>query len=198
MKNLLSTVENSFDRARSPIVNALAAAGVHPNHLTILGGLVAGFSGYVVAQGELRIGGVIFLVGSLIDAFDGALARRTGRVSVFGAFLDSLLDRVGEGLLLAGALVYLMSMDDDFGALLAFVAMVASILVSYTRARAEGLNLEGAGGVSPRTVRVIILVIGLLVGQLVVALALVSALSIVSVVQRTIGVWKQTQENNRT
>lgn len=197
MKKLLSTVENSFDRARSPIVNALAAARVHPNHLTIFGGLIAGLSGYVVAQGELRIGGVIFLAGSLIDAFDGTLARRTGRVSIFGAFLDSLLDRVGEGLLLAGALVYLMSMDDDLGAALAFVAMLASILVSYTRARAEALNLKGTGGISPRTVRIVILVVGLLAGQLIVALALVSALSIVSVVQRTIGVWRQARENNR-
>lgn len=189
----VTTIAAGLDRVRSPVVGVLAAIGVRPNHLTILGGLIAASSGYAAAQGELRIAGAIFLGGSLLDAFDGALARRTGRVSVFGAFLDSLLDRVGEGLLLLGILVYFIALDDDRGAALAFGVMLASVLVSYARARAEGLGLQSVGVVSPRSVRVAILVAGLLFGQLILALALILVLSVVSVVQRTVSVWRQTR-----
>jgi CDP-diacylglycerol--glycerol-3-phosphate 3-phosphatidyltransferase len=189
---LVTNIAAVLDRMRSPVVDVLAAVGIRPNHLTILGGLIAASSGYAAAQGELRIAGAVFLGGSLLDAFDGALARRTGRVSVFGAFLDSLLDRVGEGLLLLGILVYFIALDDDRGVVLAFGVTLVSVLVSYARARAEGLGLRGVGVVSPRSVRVAILVAGLLLNQLIPALALILVLSIISVVQRTVSVWRQT------
>lgn len=176
---------------RAPIVGALAALGVRPNHLTLLGALVAAGAAYVASQGSLLAAGLLFLAGSLLDGLDGSLARRTGRSSTFGAFLDSFLDRVGEGLLLFGILVYYLSANDDTGAALAFVALFLSFLVSYARARAEGLGLRGTGGPSPRPVRVAVLVLGLLSGLVTGALIVVAALSGASVLWRVAVIWRQ-------
>jgi CDP-diacylglycerol--glycerol-3-phosphate 3-phosphatidyltransferase len=192
----MSAFAQGIDKIRDPIVTAMAAVGLRPNHVTVLGALVAGLSGYVASTSALFLAGLVFLVGSVLDGFDGALARRTGRVSVFGAFLDSLLDRVGEGLLLLGVMVHFAANDDVLGAALAFAAFLTSVLVSYARARAEGLGFRGTGGLSPRPVRIVLLVAGLLLGQaapllLLASLSLVTAMSAASVVQRAVSVWKQ-------
>lgn len=192
---LRDSLRRALDGVRDPIVALLAAGRLRPNHLTLAGVVLAGAAGYVASQGALRLTGSLFLVGSLLDGLDGALARRTGTASRFGAFLDSIADRVAEGLLLFGLLVFFLRRDEDLGAALAFLALLASILVSYARARAEGLGLRGTGGLAPRPVRVAILVLGLFAPGLVIAsLALVAVLSGVSVLSRVSSVWQQSRD----
>lgn len=194
MTRLSSVLNQALETVRTPVVAVLAAVGVRPNHLTLFGMAVAGVAGYAVAQGATVLGGVLFLAGSLLDGLDGALARRTGRASVFGAFLDSVSDRIGEGLLLFGVLALALERDDDLDAMLAFGALLLSLMVSYTRARAEGLDLRGRGGLAPRPMRIAVLVIGLLLGLITSALALVAALSGIGVLQRVVIVWRQTRD----
>ena len=186
-----------MEGVRGPIVSALAAIGLQPNHVTVIGTVAAAAGGCFAAQGMLFLAGIIFLLGSLLDGLDGALARRMGRTSRFGAFLDSVMDRVGEGLLLFGVLVYALRQNNDLAAAMSFLAVLFSFLVSYTRARAEGLGMHGNSGFAPRPVRILLLVAGLLTGRaglVTAATALVAVLSLASSIQRGWEVWQQTKE----
>lgn len=123
-----------------PVARFLVRLGVTPNMVTVVGALLSMRVGVVLALGYMRLGGLLLLLSSLTDAFDGALARMTGKVSRFGAFLDSTLDRISEGALLLGLLVWLLShgsLGRDVDVYLVFVAMLGAVRVSYTRARAE-------------------------------------------------------------
>ena len=181
----LPSIADALECIRTPIVRVLAALGVRPNHLTILGPLVAGVSGYAAGQGMLLPAGLIFLAGSLLDGLDGALARHTDSVSDTGAFLDSVLDRVGEAALLIGLVVHFAREDDDVAIVATAAAIALSMLVSYARARAESLGLNRGGVIlAPRPVRVIILSAGLIVGQPRIAVMAVAALSALSAAQR--------------
>ena len=176
---------DALERIRTPIVRVLAVLGVRPNHLTIFGALVAGVSGYAAGQGMLLPAGLIFLAGSLLDGLDGALARHTGSASRTGAFLDSVLDRVGEAALLIGLIVHFAREDDDLAIVATAAALALSMLVSYVRARAEGLGLNRGGVIlAPRPVRVTILAAGLIIGQPRIAVIAVAALSALSSLQR--------------
>ena len=145
-----------------PVALALGRAGLTPNGLTVIG-----FAGVCVAAGLAASGqwvsaGVVGLLFAAFDMLDGGLARATGRVSRFGAFLDSTLDRAGEGVLYAGIVAGTASVADRALPALAGLAMVAAFLVSYTRARAEGLGFGGDVGVAPRAERVVIMGLGLI------------------------------------
>ena len=183
----LSFLSNAVERIRSPIVRVLAAVGVRPNHLTVLGALIAVGGGYLAGQGALLPAGLIFLAGSLMDGLDGALARHTDSVSRTGAFLDSVLDRVGEAALLIGLSFYFVREDDDLAVVVTTSALALSMLVSYARARAESLGLNRGGVIlAPRPVRVAILAAGLVIAQPLIAVIAVAALSAVSALQRII------------
>lgn len=183
----LSILANALERIRSPIVRVLAAIGVRPNHLTVLGALIAVGSGYSASQGALQLAGLIFLAGSLMDGLDGALARHTNSVSRTGAFLDSVLDRVGEAALLIGLSLYFAQEGDALAVVATTSALALSMLVSYARARAESLGLNRGGIIpAPRPVRVVILSAGLIIAQPVIAVIAVAALSAVSALQRII------------
>jgi CDP-diacylglycerol--glycerol-3-phosphate 3-phosphatidyltransferase len=145
-----------------PVALALGRAGLTPNGLTVIG-----FAGVCVAAGLAAGGawvaaGVVGLLFAAFDMLDGGLARATGRVSRFGAFLDSTLDRAGEGVLYAGIVAGTATVADRALPALAALAMVAAFLVSYTRARAEGLGFGGDVGVAPRAERVVIMGLGLI------------------------------------
>ena len=186
---LFRVVSRYIDTIRVPLVRGLASIGVRPNHLTILGALIAVASGYVASQGQLPAAGMIFLAGSLLDGLDGALARHTGSSSRFGAYLDSVLDRVGESAILIGLIAHFSEQGDEIGVIFAGAALAASMLVSYARARAEGLGLSSGGIVpAPRPVRVVILAVGLIVGQPRPAVILVAALAGISAAQRILAV----------
>ena len=183
----LSFLTNAVDGIRSPIVRVLAAVGVRPNHLTVLGALIAVGAGYLAGQGALLPAGLVFLAGSLMDGLDGALARHTDSVSRTGAFLDSVLDRVGEAALLIGLSFYFAQEDDALAVVVTTSALALSMLVSYARARAESLGLNRGGFIpAPRSVRVVILSAGLIVAQPLIGVVAVTALSAVSAIQRII------------
>ncbi len=135
----------------------------------------------------------MLLTSGAFDLLDGAVARATGRVTRFGALLDSVVDRVSEAAILLGLLVFYLSrppsFDSDLGASLVFIALAGSVMVSYVRARAEGLGVECNLGVMTRPERVVTLGVGLVVGQwwlpaASVALGAIAALTIVTTVQR--------------
>jgi CDP-diacylglycerol--glycerol-3-phosphate 3-phosphatidyltransferase len=172
------------------LVAPLAALGVRPNHVTFAGFLIAAGSGYLVWEGSLQLAGALYLFGSSLDALDGALARRTGTTSVFGAFFDSLLDRASEGALLLGLAVFLAQAGDHAGVALTVTALSSSFLVSYARARGESLGVIVRSGIAPRTVRVLVLAVGLIAGVPLLALGIVTAISTVTVVQRTVAVFR--------
>ncbi len=183
----LSFLTNAVEGIRSPIVRVLAAVGVRPNHLTVVGALIAVGAGYLASQGALLPAGLVFLVGSLMDGLDGALARHTDSVSRTGAFLDSVLDRVGEAALLIGLSFYFAREDDALAVVVTTAALAFSMLVSYARARAESLGLNRGGFIpAPRPVRVVILSVGLLIGLPLIAVIAVAVLSAVSALQRII------------
>ena len=152
-----------------PGARAFRAVGFTPNAITLLGFTVCVVSAYLVASGWLLWGGVVFLTGSILDLFDGALARMTGQASPFGALLDSVFDRLGEGALFVGLGIYALRADfsDDHRAWFLTALLLALIFsqgVSYLRARGEGLGAFTRAGVMTRTERVIILGVGLLLG----------------------------------
>ncbi len=147
-----------------PIAARLNAWGVHPDVITIIGTLLVGVAALFIADGRLIIAGVIVLVGIPLDALDGAVARLRGPARPFGAFLDSTLDRYADGFLLGGLAVYGMRQNDETILLLALVSLVGAYLISYSRARAEGLGLSCSIGLFSRFERTVALLILLFSG----------------------------------
>ena len=173
-----------------PPARALLALHVHPNAITMAGFAVAVGAAYLVAQGHLLAGGIVMLAGAAMDMFDGAVARLGGKASTFGAMLDSVMDRLSEAAVLFGLLVFYVRGADDVGAYLAFGALAASIMVSYARARAEGLGVGGDVGFMGRPERIVVLGAGLLLGYPTWALGAIAALATMTVVQRVAHVWR--------
>jgi CDP-diacylglycerol--glycerol-3-phosphate 3-phosphatidyltransferase len=180
-----------------PVVRLLAGTGITPNMITWLGFLIAIGAGVLVAIGHPFIAGFVVLVGGFFDIIDGALARSTDRTTRFGAILDSTLDRAGEAVVLLGILVFYTREQSTTGVVIVGLVWLMSLLVSYIRARAEGAGLECGVGLFTRAERVILLSLGLLLSQvgnaLLIILAVIAALSFVTVVQRLSYVWRQTK-----
>ncbi|HCP23558.1 MAG: CDP-alcohol phosphatidyltransferase family protein [SAR202 cluster bacterium] len=162
------------------------ALGFSPNGITILGFLIAVASAYLVGSGWLLAGGIVFLLGGGLDLMDGALARLNGTTSAFGALLDSVFDRLSEAALFVGLGVYALREDlgDDqqiFFILVLLLALIFSQGVSYLRARGEGLGVFTKAGVMTRPERVVLLGVGLIVGQIewfLLAIAVVSCFTL--------------------
>lgn len=169
------------------LVRALEHLKITPNGLTLVGLLIGGVAAFLAAIGAFFTAGMVLLLAGFFDVLDGALARRTGNVTAFGALLDSFVDRVQEACLLLGLLVYYQLRGETGPVLLVYLALVSSILVSYVRARAEALGVkEIRVGYMARPQRVIIISIGLLIGQPPVALGIVAALAFFTTLQRVI------------
>jgi CDP-diacylglycerol--glycerol-3-phosphate 3-phosphatidyltransferase len=193
------------DEARRLAAQSMAQleeAKVTPDALTISGvalciaGSVAVFFEYA-GWGFYWLGAVLFVVGSVLDVLDGALARSRGIGSPFGAFLDSTVDRVGEGFMIGAIGLVLMRHDQMWGVALAFAAVAGSFLVSYARARAEALGLRGDVGIGSRAERVVVITAGLVLapwGVLPWAIAALAATAWLTVVQRVLHVRKQLTE----
>ena len=142
-----------------------------PNGITILGFLVTVIAAYLVGSGWLLAGGIVFLLGGGFDLLDGALARLTGTVSPFGALLDSVFDRLSEASLFVGLGVFAMRDDMSDGRQVFFItvlllALIFSQGVSYLRARGEGLGVFTKDGLMTRPERVVLLGVGLIIGQI--------------------------------
>jgi len=149
-----------------PVVRPLARLGVTPNMITVLGLIGNIGAAALAADGRFLIAGIVVLIASALDMFDGALARATGQATPFGSAFDATVDRISEAAVLFGLLVFFSDRGGSTEELLIFVAVVGSILVSYVRARAEILGLRMREGAFTRFERVLLIAIGLIAHDL--------------------------------
>ncbi len=179
-----------------PLAGALARLKLHPNTITLLGFALNAVAGLVLSTGKLGVGALVMLGASATDALDGALARATSQQSRFGAFLDSTLDRLSEGVVLLGLLAWWLRQGEDLGALMVMLALLGSVMVSYTRARAEGVGYDCKVGLLTRPIRVIVLGIGLLSPWPLPVLIGLTVLTWFTVVQRVAHVYRESRRNS--
>jgi CDP-diacylglycerol---glycerol-3-phosphate 3-phosphatidyltransferase len=190
-------------RARTavlPLARALVRAGVTANSLTVAGAILNAGVAATIAAGWFPASGVLLLAANALDMLDGAVARTSGRASPFGAFLDSTLDRYAEIVVFVGLVGWFASQGNWHGEVLTVLALAGSLMVSYTRARAEGLGLRGEVGLLPRPARLIALAVGLVLAAipplawfLEAIVALLALLTNVTACQRGRYVWEQTR-----
>lgn len=176
---------------------SLARTGVSANALTLLGFAGSLAAAYLAAIGSLRWAGGVMLVASSLDALDGAVARAKGEASPFGGFLDSFLDRLSESALFLG-LLYLYLYGPAAGSsraapFLIYLSLVGSFMVSYARARAEGLGLDCKVGLFTRLERILVLALGLILRQVLIALWMVAILANLTALQRALHIWRMTR-----
>jgi CDP-diacylglycerol--glycerol-3-phosphate 3-phosphatidyltransferase len=182
-----------------PLAGLFDALGFSPNGVTLIGLLIVLISSIFIAWGQFLMGGILMLTGAALDLIDGGLARRKGMVTNFGALLDSVIDRLQEALVLLAIMVYYLIGDhepllglsriDVLGPILSFTAFVGSIMVSYMRARSEGLGIECKTGIMTRPERVVTLGTGLILGfwfpvSIIIVLTVLTVLGIFTTFQR--------------
>jgi len=190
--NLIDIRRNLGYRITDPVVRLLSKSGITPNALTFINLALNIIAAYVIATGHFLLGGVLVLVAGLFDLLDGALARFTKQTTRFGAILDSVADRISEAAILCGLLIWYIPQEEaSLEIVLILIVLIGSFLVSYIRARAEGLGWQCQVGLFTRTERVIVLAIGLLVNQIFIALCVLVVFVFITVVQRLVYLWKQ-------
>ncbi|MCZ6753888.1 MAG: CDP-alcohol phosphatidyltransferase family protein [Gemmatimonadetes bacterium] len=204
MKLVPPGLERVFFAIVDPLIGGLVRMGVRPNTITTIGlGLVIA-SAVAFGMGSIRLGGFLLLLSGVVDTFDGAVARRTGTTSKFGAFYDSTLDRIGDGATFIGIGLFFMTAPDiayrNVAVVLCMVAILTSLVVSYTRARAEGLGLECRVGIAQRAERIVgiggaALIVGARYQGLVLSsiVAVLSLLSAITIGQRIIHIYSITE-----
>lgn len=218
----------SRDRIRGslePFARLVGRTGLTPNALTLIGFAIAVLAAYMAATQVWLYAGVLVGFGALFDLLDGAVARATGRTSKLGGFLDSTLDRAGEGVVYLGLVIGLLEVGYQLGPQLAAAAMASAFMVSYTRAKSESLGFTpGTGmakiGLAPREVRIGILTAGLILAGLLVApaptggaggavspvwhlvligsLGLITLLATITTIQRIVHVYREANEMERS
>tara|TARA_A100001037_G_C14925443_1_gene533596 strand:- start:19 stop:546 length:528 start_codon:yes stop_codon:yes gene_type:complete len=159
---------------------------------TFIGLIIAVISGYYISQGQFILGGGLVLIGAIFDLLDGGIARSTGKVTKRGALTDSVFDRVSEIVILSGLGMYYVSAEkvDSTAVLLAFAAIGGSLLVSYVRARAEGLGVKGTAGFLTRPERIVITVTGLVLGYPLIVLWILGIGTPLSAIWRFLDSWR--------
>ena len=191
MEHLRDLIHGQLKRALTPLARLLIRVHVNANQVSITGVLLNIVVAGLVATDYLTFAGIVFLAAGFLDVLDGVIARLTKRESPFGAFLDSTLDRVSEGVVLS-AVAYRFALEGNaVDAALVLLALLGSLLVSYTRARAEGLGAECKVGVATRAERVLLLAAGMITGLLALAVYLLIALSAITVSQRIARTFRQ-------
>lgn len=191
---MFSEVVRKYSRIfLEPIARFISYTGITPNVITVTGFVLMIGVAVVLARGNLFLGGLLIIGVALFDALDGTLARMLGRTSRFGAFLDSTLDRFSEAVIYLGILIHLMGEPDrELDVILIYATIVGSLMVSYARARAEGIGIPLKDGVFTRFERVLLLVLGLILHQLRLALWLLAIFSNLTAIQRMYLVWRIT------
>jgi CDP-diacylglycerol--glycerol-3-phosphate 3-phosphatidyltransferase len=174
----------------------LGHVGLTPNALTVLGYLLHVPATYLLATGHLRLGGVLVALAALIDSLDGVLARETGRDSKFGAFLDSVIDRLSEGTVLFGLCLWYLATPGRLEVVLEYIALLGSVMVSYTRARAEALGFECEVGFLTRVERIVLLAVGLVFLQVRWMLWAMAILTNATALQRVFHVWRLSRQGD--
>lgn len=180
------------------VVPLLARTSVTPNAISWFGVLLTLGAAALIVSGQLFVGGLAVIVAGLFDTLDGALARSIGRVTRFGAILDSTLDRFSEAVLLLSLLPVYARQQSTLGIIVVGLALIGSYLVSYIRARAEAMGIECGVGVFTRPERVAVLALGLLLSPinlafLTGALAIIAVLGFISAGQRLYHAWRETK-----
>jgi CDP-diacylglycerol--glycerol-3-phosphate 3-phosphatidyltransferase len=181
-----------------PVVRILSHTPLTPNIVTWIGFIITLAAGALVVTEHLLAAGIVVLVAGLFDMLDGALARLTNKTTRFGAILDSTLDRVSEAVLLVSLLAVFVRGQEFAESMLVGAALVGSLLVSYTRARMEGLGIECKAGLFTRPERVIGLALGLLFSHfelsLWIALSVITFFSWYTVIERMVYAWRKLKE----
>ena len=183
-----------FKGILDPIGAFLNRTGLTPNAVTMLGLVGTTFGAYLLSQGRMTIGGIVLLLSVLVDVFDGTMARLRGEPSDFGGFVDSVSDRYAEFITFGGILYYFLSQDDHTGVMMTFLAAAGSVLVSYVKARAEGLGFTAKVGILTRVERYIVLIPLLIFNQPFVAVTLIALLGNITALQRILHVRVQGRE----
>ena len=177
----------------TPLARLLDRAGISPNSITVTGLLLSVCAGIVLALGYQRAGAALIVVSGLMDGLDGLLARYAHKTSRFGAFLDSVLDRWSDSALLIGILAWYTRTGMHTPAVLSGIALATSLLVSYTRARAEGIGAQCKRGLFTRLERLIAIVAGLALNQMHITLWVIVLLSAFTALQRIYFTFKYVQ-----
>ncbi len=164
-----------------PLLNIMVKAGITPNKVTIIGFLITILSAAILIYGAekgerdnpvyITAFGIILLIAGIFDMLDGQLARKTGKMTVFGAFFDSIIDRYSEMIMFFGIAYYLVSYNYFLSGIFAFIAMIGSIMVSYSRARAEGLGYDCKLGIMQRPERILLIGISAIIYGIVYSIA---------------------------
>jgi CDP-diacylglycerol--glycerol-3-phosphate 3-phosphatidyltransferase len=177
-------IGETLDHVLAAIVRAFAASGINPNFLTFIGFSINLLAAYLFAYGYFRWAGATIILAGIFDMADGRVARITGRVTPFGGFFDSVMDRYSDLCLLIGLLIYYGRVNRYFYVSLVAVAMIGSVMVSYARARAETLIPSCKVGFLERPERVVLIIIGALFDRMAPVLWLIAVLSNVTVIHR--------------
>jgi len=175
------------------IVRWLALSRIHPNVLTFMGLVINIWAAWLLARGSFRWAALVVIGAGLFDMVDGRVARATSQVTRFGGFFDSVIDRYSDLALFMGLLVYYASINRFFYIVLTAVVMTGSVMVSYTRARAENVIPKCKVGFLERPERVVLIIIGALFHRMAAVLWVIAVLSNLTVVHRMIYTWQETK-----
>jgi CDP-diacylglycerol--glycerol-3-phosphate 3-phosphatidyltransferase len=190
---VLGRYKGEVDRVAEPVARALLRARVRPNQLTVLGLCVSALSAVAFASDRQRWGGVLLALAGACDILDGALARASDQVSPFGAFLDSVLDRYSDLLVLAGLIVLFGRFGRGADVVATLAALMGTVMVSYTRARAESIGVECKIGLMERGERLLVLIGGALVDLMVPAVWVVAVGANLTATHRILHTWRATR-----
>jgi len=179
-------------RILNGLVRALVFTRIHPNVFTCVGLAINAVGAWMLSRGEFFEAGLVVLLGAVFDLVDGPIARSSGRVTRFGGFLDSVIDRYSDLILLVGMLVYYASVNRFGYIVLTAVAMTGSVMVSYVRARSENEIPKCKVGFLERPERIVLLIIGTLFNRMTAVLWVIAVLSNLTVVHRIVHTWKET------
>ena len=191
METIRVHLRAGLDYLFRPFAWLLLACRVTPNQVSLMGILLNLITAWLIVDGQLLLAGLMYLLAGGLDLLDGVLARLAKMATRFGAFLDSTADRISEGVVFAAIAYHFASHGQSVSAAVAVLALLGSLLVSYTRARAEGLGLECKVGIVTRAERVVLVALGLMFGLLAEAIYLVAALTAFSTTQRIVHTLRQ-------
>jgi CDP-diacylglycerol--glycerol-3-phosphate 3-phosphatidyltransferase len=190
---MLSHSKALVDRIADPLARRLLRWHARPNQLTLLGLFASVTAALGFARGRLRLAALLLIVAGLLDILDGALARCSGQVTPFGGFLDSVIDRYSDLIVLVGLVVYFLRLETARGLALTLATLVGTIMVSYCRARAESIGATCKVGLMERGERMIVLILGALVHQLIPALWVLAVLTNLTALHRIYHTWRVTR-----
>ena len=186
-------LRKTFNEPLNWVAEKLLKVGLSPNHITLIGLLGNIAAAVLIGFGYIRWAGLLAVLMAPLDAVDGAMARLRGSSSKFGAFFDSVIDRYDELFLFGGLLIWFYTQENFLGIILSFLSAMGALLVSYTRARAEGLGISTKVGIMTRIERAIVLIVGLLIGKPIWSVGIIALFANITAIQRIVFVWRESQ-----